>query len=246
LNTRLRNLQQLAYSGERHSIAPGSKNITRESEVRLSEQGGPPTHPLSKGFHKNKFEDYVPKEGWPNLLARANYDTDKKIYTKITVIEAFSGPIKAKTLPAGTTLYRVLKVPDNDKISPWWTETLPKNAQEWREGLAVLDKFNKNTTYIKYTIPEGRQLNVWEGKAAEQFDEEAQQFLGGGGIQLFIEWPAEMKAVIDKLPVLANGWGKTIKKYGYEMATNAKNKVNVDKLANSEYASKKPPTESKP
>jgi hypothetical protein len=140
----------------------------------------------------------------------------------------------------------VLKPGRNGKASPWWTEVMPPNAQEWREGLAVLDDFNLNNFFIKYEIPPGQTLNVWEGKAAEQFNDKTKQFLGGGGMQVFVEWSADMKAAIEKLPALSSGWGKTIKKYGYEMATNAKNKVNVDKLANSEYASKKPPTESKP
>ena len=93
---------------------------------------------------------------------------------------------------------------------------MPPNGQEWREGLAVLDNFNLNNFYIKFDIPAGREVKAWEGKAAEQFDKEVDQFLSGGSMQLFIEWPADLKATIERLPALSTGWGKTTKKYGYE------------------------------
>lgn len=239
LNTRLKKIQAQLYSGEWHTVTTGTKNTTREAEARLTEHGGPVPHPKSKGYPQNKFEDYQHVDGWPNLAKKASYNNKTQKWENNETIEAFSGAIKARKLTGPKTVYRVFKVGENGKPSPWWTETLPKNAQEWREDFAVLDKFNKNSYFIKFEIPSGRELKIWEGKAAEQFDKKAGQFLGGGGMQFFIDWPADLKAAIEKLPNLATGWGKTANKYGYEMATNAKNGATIDRLATSEYASKK-------
>jgi hypothetical protein len=244
LNAKLKQIQGQLYSGEWHTVTTGTKNTTREVEARLVEQGDKPRpRPKSKGYPQNKFEDYQHVDGWPDLRARKKIDKLGVIHCE--TIEAFSGAIKARKLTGPKTVYRVFKVGENGKASPWWTETMPKNAQEWREDLAVLDEFNKNSYFIKFEIPAGRELHVWEGHAAEQFDKELGQFLGGGGMQFFIDWPADLKAAIEKLPNMATGWGKTTKKYGYEMATNAKNGATVDKLATGEYAAKKLVTGSK-
>lgn len=118
---------------------------------------------------------------------------------------------------------------------------MPANGQEWREGLAVLDKFNLNSFFIKYDIPPGTELKVWEGCAAEQMHPKTGQYLPGGSKQLYIEWPKEMAEAINKLPALSTGWGKTTKRYGYELANDAKNTARVEELGKTEYASRKPP-----
>lgn len=238
LNSRLKKIQAQLYEGEWHGVQTGTKNTTREAEARLTEHNGPAPRPKSKGYTKNTIDDYHPQDGYPDLLKYATQDKKTGKWKSVSDIEAFSGPIRARKLVGPKTVYRIIKPGRNGKASAWWTETMPSDAQEWRESLAVLDKFNVNGFFIKYEIPAGRELKVWEGKAAEQLNEETAQFLGGGGIQLFISWPADLKSEIEKLPALSTGWGKTTKKYGYELATNAKNVATVDKLAANEYSSK--------
>lgn len=243
LNAKLKKIQTQLYSGEWHTVETGAKNTTREAEARLVEHGAPKPHPKSKGFKQNTLEDYHPQEGFPDM-AKRKYK-DKLGQNRCDVVEAFSGPIKAKKLAGPRTVYRVLRPGKNGKASPWWTETMPSNGEEWREGLAVLDNFNMNNFFIKFDIPAGRELKVWEGKAAEQFNKDTGQFLGGGAVQVFIDWPVDLKAAIEKLPALSTGWGNTLKKYGYDLVTSAKNEASVQKLANSEYALKKTATGTK-
>lgn len=245
LNVRLRLVQAHRYEGEWHIVQAGTRNVTREAEARLVEHGVPAPHPKSKGFPQNKFEEYHHVEGWPDLAKKARYNTVTKKWEGCELIEAFSGPIRAITIKGPKTVYRVLKPRRNGKASPWWTEFMPTNAQEWREGLAVLDKFNINNFFIKYEIPAGRELKVWEGWAAEQFNKDAGQFLSGGTMQLFIDWPADMRVAIEKLPALSTNWGTTTRRYGYEMATDAKNGAAVDKLSANEYATKQAKTGTK-
>ncbi|HJV80802.1 hypothetical protein [Noviherbaspirillum sp.] len=221
------------------------KNTTREAEARLVEHGTPASHPKSKGFPQNRFEDYQHVEGWPNLAKRAKYNDTLEKWEDLEVIEAFSGPIHAVKFRGPKTIYRVLKPGRNGKASPWWTETLPPDSQVWREDLAVLDNFNLNNFFVKFEIPAGRELKVWKGKAAEQFNSESGQFLAGGGMQVYIDWPADLKALIEKLPSLSTGWGKTTNRYGYEIAANAKNGASVDKLLSNEYATKQAKTGTK-
>lgn len=244
LNARLKVIQAQLYQGEWHTVQSGVRNTTREAEARLVEHGGPIPHPKSKGFPQNKLEDYEHVDGWPDLRKfKKNIDGTRQ--SKYPDIEAFSGPLRAATIKGPKTVYRVIRPGRNGKSSAWWMESMPANAQEWREGLAVLDNFNLNNFYIKFDIPAGRELKAWKGKAAEQINERTGQFLGGGEMQLFIDWPADLKTAIERLPALSTGWGKTTKKYGYEMATDAKNDAEVQKLADHEYASKQAKTGTK-
>lgn len=238
LNARLKRIQTLLYSGEWHTVQSGTRNVTREAEARLVEEGSPHVKPKGKGWPQNKYEDYKHVEGWPDLRKRAYRDKEGKWHAES--IEAFSGPLIARTVKGPKTVYRVLKPTRNGKASPWWMENMPANGQEWREGLAVLDNFNINNFFIKYDIPAEAELRVWEGHAAEQVNIETGQYLLGGSNQLFIEWPKEMADAIGKLSAFSTTWGKTTKRYGYESATDAKNVARVEELGKAEYASKRP------
>jgi hypothetical protein len=103
----------------------------------------------------------------------------------------------------------------------------------------VLDKFNKNNFFIKYTIPEGTTLKAWKGKAAEQFDGEVGQYLPGGGMQLFVDFPAHIKAEVLQLPAWSTAWGKTTKRYGYgPQADAAIGEIELERLAANEVRTK--------
>jgi hypothetical protein len=238
LNERLKAIQQAIYRGEWHSATAGTKTTVREAEARLVEGGPHPKPKVRHGHPQNAITDYEHVEGWPDLRKSSKYDQQKKVYVNET-IAAFSGKIAPKELKSGDVIYRVLKPGKNYKSSPWWLTEMPKSGQEWREGLAVLDKFNENNFYIKYVVPEGVTLKAWTGKAAEQFDSAAGQYLGGGKNQLFIEFPANIKAELDKLPALSSGWGKTLRLFGFgDNAEAAIAEIRTEKLAASEQQSK--------
>ena len=241
LNERLKAIQQAVYKGEWHSTQTGMKNVVREEEARVIEGAPRSLAKVRKGFKPNSIDQYHHEDGWPDLRKGAEYDADLDEYVS-TKIAAFSGPMKAIELgrdDRDVKIYRVLFPSENYKASPWWTLEKPKNAKQWREQLAVLDDFNKNSFFLEYTIPKGTKLRAWKGKAAEQFDDDIGQYLPGGGEQVFVEFPADIKPEIMKLPELATGWGKTLKLFGFgDEAQTAITEVKLEKLQAQEIRTK--------
>ena len=239
LNAQLKAVQRAVYKGEWHVLTPGMKNLTREAEARLIE-GGPRKMPrVRSGFKANSIADYRHVEGWPDLRKMGYVDvaTDKFVHT---AIQAFSGPMRHVKLEPGDTIFRVLLPSKNYKASPWWTAKMPESGEEWREFLAVLDKFNANNFFVKYTIPEGTTLKAWAGKAAEQVNEGVGQYLHGGGEQFFVEFPAHINKEVLKLPALSTGWGKTLRLFGFgEGAEAAVAEIQLERLAANEILTKK-------
>lgn len=239
LNAQLKAVQQAVYKGELHVLTPGTRNVTREAEAHLVEGGPRKTPRVRSGFKANSITDYRHVEGWPDLRKIGHVDvaTDKFVPS---AIQAFSGPMRPVELKPGDTIFRVLLPSRNYKASPWWTAKMAESAEEWREFLAVLDKFNANNFFVKYTIPEGTTLKAWTGKAAEQANEGAGQYLHGGGEQLFVEFPAHIKGQVLELPALSTGWGKTLKLFGFgPQADAAIGEIQLEKLAANEVRAKK-------
>lgn len=83
----------------------------------------------------------------------------------------------------------------------YWAESLPANKTEWRRGFAVLEDWNKNGSYIEYTVPEGG-LNVWSGRASSQTLEDAAGWIQPGGeVQLFVPKSKELiPSEVNKIP----------------------------------------------
>lgn len=238
LDERLKAIQQAVYKGEWHAAGTGTKTTVRETEARLVDGGAKPKPKVRHGHPQNKISDYQHVEGYPDLRKGTKEDRNTGKQFNET-IAAFSGKIAPKELKPGTVIYRVLKPGKNYKTSPWWLTEMPKSGEVWREGLAVLDKFNENNFYIKYVVPEGVTLKSWIGKAAEQFDGAAGQYLGGGQQQLFIEFPAHIKAELEKLPALSTGWGKTLRLFGFgKNADAAIAEIHIERLAASEKQTK--------
>lgn len=243
LNERLKAMQQVVYKGEWHTVQPGVKNVTFEHEARLVE-GGPKPKPKKPGWKQNKYEDYQHVAGWPDL--RLKFEVKRGGKEKIyTAIESFSGTLTAVSLKGPKAIYRVLNPAGTGKARNWWLDTMPKNGREWRENSAVLDNFNPNRKYVRYEIPAGTELKAWRGQAAEQFNAETGQFLAGGGIQLFIEFPANIAQKIEKtVPVFSTGWGRTMKRYGYDEVPDLAHDVHTEKLGKYEIETKRAPANS--
>lgn len=196
LNNRLRLVQQAMYRGDLHVVQPGTRNITRENEARLIEEGGKVRYVRPKGpYPKNVAAEpddalkyFTPKPGWPNLLEK---HPKAKAFDRV---EAFHGPITAVRLTGPTQVTRVIgigylgKVKFNYFASEWWMKggQLPASAEAWRIPYGVLDKWNHNGWAVTADIPAGKEIKAWEGKAAEQFDDVNGQFVKGG-TQLFVD-----------------------------------------------------------
>ena len=244
LHERLKVMQQTVYKGEWHTVYPGVKNVTYEHEARLVE-GGPRLKPKKAGWKKSQYKDYQHVEGWPDLRKRAKKD-EKTGQLQSDAIEAFSGPLTYVTLKGPKTIYRVLKPKgledgDNALASPWWTETLPPNAQVFRENLGVLDSYNKNSYYIKYEIPAGQELKAWKGRASEQFDAEVGQYCPGGDYQIYIDLQPDLVKQINVLPLEFTHWPDADVRYGYDAVPDMAHDVRTEKLGKYEIESKQLP-----
>jgi hypothetical protein len=225
LNARLKTIQQLAYQGEWHLIPSAGKIKAREIEARLvtTAEGkvwkvGEMPHPPST------VKDYQHREDWPDLKTG---DFVEKVKSgevgvaKYTAIEAFSGPILAKELPSGTVIYRIITETSNS-AGWWWCYYDPKTITGlyWRIKFAVLQSWSHNGKYVKYVVPPGKALRVWEGKVASQIDNVATyrgksnrtfgQFLEGGETQLLIDFGHESNQYaahdVRALPKLDTNW----------------------------------------
>jgi hypothetical protein len=243
LDAKLKDIQKAVYEGEWHTVMPGTKTVVREAEARVVENAPRKLPAVRHGHKANTLADYHHVEGWPDL--RAYSEQPKNGGATFPNIEAFSGAIDAIELKPGAKIIRILKPKSLDPkkgnmmASPWWASKMPETADEWRELYAVLDKFNKNGHVIAYTVPEGAPLKAWTGKAAEQFDPEIGQYLGGGGMQLFIDFPEHIKQAIERLPVHSTDWGKTTKLYGFgEHADAAIQEIQIERLGANEIQAK--------
>ncbi|HLP41945.1 MAG TPA: hypothetical protein VK465_10590, partial [Fibrobacteria bacterium] len=195
LNERLKAARRQLYQGEWHAVPKSLQASTREVEARLVDvPGGKKWAVEGMHFPPNGREAFINRDGWPDLgdvtIERyVNASDPKKI--EYIVIPCFSGPMRAVHIPPGTKIYRVVTGTGKAEGN-WWVYSMPGSGREWREGLAVLDSWNKDGYFVELTVPEGG-LFAWEGKAASQIEnaEDAAntmgQYLPGGQIQLFID-----------------------------------------------------------
>lgn len=266
LSAKLLRLQQLVYRGEWHTVMPGARNVTREAEGRLIEQSEVVAERSARGgWRQNvakatgKAEDeaaiakvYQPKDGWPDLMHSTGPTAlEEDVYTGIA---AFSGPIKAAEATGGEYLLRIHTSVAKTKTGPWWVRLPPgvndKNWREfmqggaqWREVLAVLDEFSTNGAYSIVRVKPGRSLNVWEGRAAEQFGmSNPGQYLPGGRSQIFIAaWEQKFAESVEWVAdSLATGW-KDLDGVGYAAGNvKAAGAARLQRLEQYEDQSKRP------
>lgn len=204
LNERLKAAQRQVYNGDWHGIPRNLNSSTREVEARLVDvPGGRKWAVENMAFKPNGRASYFKWEQWPDL-SDGKYvvkDPKTKKILAYKIIPCFSGPMRAVKIPPGTKIYRVVTGTGN-AAGEWWVYALPGSGKEWREGLAVLDSWNKNGYFVELTVPD-EGLLAWEGKAASQVENDPDavktmgQYLPGGQIQLFIDlrFEANAKAV---------------------------------------------------
>lgn len=266
LHAKLQRLQQMIYRGEWHTVVPGTRNVTREAEGRLIEQSEVAAERSAHGgWRQNRAKVptkatdrneiakvYQPKDGWPDLMHSTGPTAlEKDVYTGIA---AFSGPIKAAEATGGEYLLRIHTSISKTRNGPWWVRLPPgvndKNWREfmqggaqWREVLAVLDEFSANGAYSIVKIKSDHSLNVWEGRAAEQFGmTNPGQYLPGGQSQIFIAaWERKFAESVEWVAdSLATGW-KDLDGVGYAAGNvKAAGAARLQRLEQYEDQSKRP------
>lgn len=227
LNNKLKHIQTLAYQGEWHAIPGAGKAITRETEARLLHEGNIAQHikDLKIKFPRNTKADFVPAKGWPDLVKEAKTIDmpDGSKFIDYSVIHAFHGPMTAKPIPTGTTIYRVLTSDARSKAEgAWWTAIDPKSIQGvyWRVKFAVCESWSINGKYVKYIVKD-KPLHAWEGKVSSQVDTAKTlrdgtsnkaygQYLEGGETQLYIDFEhisnAHAKPAVSALAKVDTNW----------------------------------------
>lgn len=124
-----------------------------------------------------------------------------------------------KEYPPGTVLYRVLDPNSGDNSICWMSEATFKSLKDkadWRKRLAVWRHWNANGEYITYTVPPGKPLRAWEGKAASQEmknDKKVTEFTLEGGAEQIVLDPAHLDiSSISKRKRTGWGYGDTTHK----------------------------------
>lgn len=149
------------------------------------------------------LREFQPVKGWPNLDP-ADKSPLKNAY-------ATFHNAKARTIPPGETLYRVVDPQSNDNSICWMRkeEFLKlKNRSDWRRRFAVWRHWNRNGEYVTYTVPPGPGLRVWEGQAAGQrLPGRPEYVLEGGAYQVVVDPSHLHPEYIGKRN--PTGWGYT-------------------------------------
>jgi len=147
---------------------------------------------------------YVEK-GWPDISATSKHPALKSKFN------TFDNSMRAAEAVHGERLYRVVEpgARSFDNGGYWMRESEFQRLTskgEWRRNFAVWKNWNENGEYLVYTIPPGKPLKVWEGRAATQKLESAEAYkLEGGREQLLLD-PNDLKPEFTS-PRQSTGWG---------------------------------------
>ncbi|MGU3524712.1 hypothetical protein ACLBW2_16590 [Enterobacteriaceae bacterium C23F] len=144
------------------------------------------------------------EQGWPDIR---NVDDRKTPLNG--KFDTFDSSMRATEIPPGERLYRVVDPSSGDNSICWMREQefqALKSKSEWRRRFAVWKSWNENGEYVIYTVPPGKPLKVWEGRAGTQVHEiDTSYTLEGGSVQIVIN-PDDLKKEFTS-PRMKTGWG---------------------------------------
>ncbi|WP_312625529.1 hypothetical protein [Scandinavium sp.] len=144
------------------------------------------------------------EQGWPDIryVENSRAPLNGKFNT-------FDDSMKATEIPPGEKLYRVVDPSSGDNSICWMREQefqALKSKSEWRRRFAVWKSWNENGEYVIYTVPPGKSLKVWEGRASTQLKRGAEEYsLEGGGMQIVVD-PNDLKKEFTGKR-MKTGWG---------------------------------------
>lgn len=141
--------------------------------------------------------------------------------------------IQPMEISPGTVLYRVVDPGSFDNSICWMTKAefdKLKSKDDWRRYFAVWANWNSNGEFVTYTVPPGKPLKVWEGKAASQKMVGTNYYLEGGARQIVLD-PAHLdKGMLGK---------RQPTNWGYSSFGETLDLVGVPTLKNYWFESKK-------
>lgn len=194
------------YRASTNAVNPHSYKWSEPDELAEFEKNKPEWVDKPKKVAHPPAGGYTHKDGWPDMRDESK---NRALKEKYNTFEA--GTIKPVTISPGETLYRVVEPGSNSYDNGvYWMRKAEfdqlKSKAEWRRKFAVWASWNSNGEYVTYTVPSGKGLNVWEGKAASQeFKSNNRYKLEGGSPQIALD-PAELqKGNMNKRQ--PTGWG---------------------------------------
>jgi hypothetical protein len=104
-------------------------------------------------------------------------------------IRNFTNNIEAVELKQGDKIYRVSH--ENGGNGTYWTITKPRLIRDIIGGTAIQPEWNNFQFLYEYTVPKGKTIKAWKGKAARQqvsTETSSNYHLPGGDLQLFINY----------------------------------------------------------
>ena len=156
----------------------------------------------SLGHKPMTAKDYVPKDGWPDLLAF-------KVHEAVGTFSV-EAPLEAITRAPGQTMIRVVdtRYLESPRTIPgrFWTDSLAPNGTVWRTQSAIKHGWSMNGSYATMQVPTREAMEalgiavpanwdgmrLWKGKIAEQLDDEqpgaSMRLLVGGDLQFFVDF----------------------------------------------------------
>ena len=196
----------MTYRASTGAMNPHSYIVPEAKELAEFEKKRPEWVDKPKKVAHLPAENYTHKDGWPDMREESK---NKAVAGKFNTFE--EGTIQPVTIPPGETLYRVVAPNSYDNNAFWMREAefkQLKSKSEWRRKFAVWASWNSNGEYVTYTVPPGKGLKVWEGKAASQeFKPNNRYKLEGGSPQIALD-PAELqKGNINKRQPTSWGYG---------------------------------------
>jgi hypothetical protein len=228
LDQDLRELQALVHSGGEttsravsHTATAGAKNLSHTEELILLE-GKDATRSARGGFAKNAGRSdragatYKYEPGFPDLR-KDPLPGAKPGLSEWEDVTTFSGLIVNRPLEEGDKIYRVFgpggtthgfpvkpsaAAGSPKKTGPafWGLGEVPPNANEWRQGSAVLDEWNHDGFIVIGEILPGHSVPACTGVIAEQSGSKiGAQYLRGGNKQAMLQIADDAKKELNAL-----------------------------------------------
>jgi hypothetical protein len=232
----LREIQQYVRSGGEttsqtieHVAEAGAKKVHRTDELTLLE-GKAATRTTKGGWAQNpsRAEEieqvYKHEPGFPDLRDKVNNRAvDEVLYPDVAT---YSGRIVNRELQPGERIFRVFGpegkthgVPVDRSFASgrpggnsfWGLNDVPSNAQQWREGSAVLDEWNHNGLIVIGTVLADHSLPACTGLIAEQVGSKiGSQYLKGGAKQAMLKLPRDVADELSKVALKAEKTGHEV------------------------------------
>jgi hypothetical protein len=215
----LRELQQYVRTGGEttsqataHAARVGAEEVHRVDELMLLE-GKAAKRTVRGGWAQNPSaadevgQVYTHEPGFPDLRAK-KYESKATREISYPDVATYSGKIVNRELQPGERFFRVFGPGDKTFGIPvdrsyasgrpggnsfWGLNDVPRNAEEWREGSAVLDEWNRDGFIVIGTVLPGHTLPACTGLIAEQAGVKiGSQYLRGGGKQAMLKLPEDV------------------------------------------------------